>query len=141
MSENHARPWFSLTFRYLSRVISFPMCLNPRTMQDLGSAFSGFAFAKAPFSCSSGSEGTNTNLPELVPPRSPLKVFRAAVAFLNQSPKGVGLKIRGSSSPWWGRGPCTWCQRPVELGASWQFSFCGLADWPSLSPLGSLALP
>ena len=78
-------------------------------MQDIGSAFSGFALAKAPFSCSSGSEGTNTNLPELVPPRSPLKVFRAAVAFLNQGPKGVGLEIREFSGPWWGRGPRTWC--------------------------------
>ena len=68
-------------------------------MQDLGSAFWGFAFAKAPFNYSSGSEGTNTNLPELFPPQSPLEVFRAAAAFLNRGPKGIGLEIRGSSGP------------------------------------------
>ena len=95
------------------------MGLSPKTMQDLGFAFSGFALAKAPFSYSSGSEGTNTNLPELVPPRSPLKVFRVAATFLNRGLKGVGVKICGSSGPWWGRGPRTWCKRPVELGASW----------------------
>ena len=44
-------------------------------MQDLDSTFWGFALAKAPINCSSESEGTNTNLPELFPPRSPLKVF------------------------------------------------------------------
>ena len=36
-SEDHARLWFCLTLRYLSRVISFPIDLSPRTMQDLGS--------------------------------------------------------------------------------------------------------
>ena len=64
-------------------------------MQDLGSAFRGLAITKTPFNYSSGSEGTNTNLPELVPPRSPLEVLFAASAFLNRSPKGVALKIRG----------------------------------------------
>ena len=68
-------------------------------MQDLGSAFWGFALAKAPFSCSSGSKGINTNFPELVPPRSPLKVFRAAAAFLHRGRKGAGRGVRGSSSP------------------------------------------
>ena len=68
-------------------------------MQDLGSAFRGLAIAKAPFNCLSGLEGTNTNLPKLFPPRSPLEVFRAAAAFLNRGPKGVGLEIRGSSGP------------------------------------------
>ena len=57
-------------------------------MRDLGSAFRGFAIAKAPFNCSSGSEGTNTNLLELVLPRSPLEVLHAAAAFLNQDLKG-----------------------------------------------------
>ena len=87
-------------------------------MQDLSSVFWGFAFAKAPFNCSSELEGTNTNLPELFLPRSPLKVLRAAAAFLHQ-----GLKT------------------PVELGTSWQFPTCGPVDWSSSSPLGSLALP
>ena len=68
-------------------------------MQDLGSAFRGLAITKAPFNCSSGSEGTNTNLPELVPPRSPLEVLHAAAAFLNRGPKGVGLEIRGGLTP------------------------------------------
>ena len=53
-------------------------------MQDLDSAFRGLAITKAPINCSSGSEGTNTNLPELVPPQSPLEVLRAAAAFLNR---------------------------------------------------------
>ena len=62
-------------------------------MQDLGSAFQELAIAKAPFDCSNGSEGTNTNFPELVPPRSPLKVLRAAVAFLNRGPKGSASRF------------------------------------------------
>ena len=68
-------------------------------------------------------------------------MFHAAAAFLNRGLKGVCLEIRGSSGPWWGRGPRTWCQKPVELEASWQFSPYGLADWPPSSPLGSLAPP
>ena len=64
-------------------------------MQDLGSAFSGFALAKAPFSYSSGSEGTNTNLPELVPPQSPLVVLRAAAAFLNRGPRELASRFAG----------------------------------------------
>ena len=73
-------------------------------MQDLGSAFRGLAITKAPFNCSSGSEGTNTNLPELVPPRSPLEVLHAAAVFLNRGPKGVGLEIRGGLTPGGGEG-------------------------------------
>ena len=64
-------------------------------MQDLGSAFRGLAIAKAPFDYSSGSEGTNTNFPELVPPRSPLEVLRAAAAFLNRGPKGSASRFAG----------------------------------------------
>ena len=78
-------------------------------MQDLGFAFRGIVIAKAPFNCFSGSEDTNTYLPGLVSPRSPLEVLRAAATFLNRGPKGVGLEICGSSGPWWGRGPHTWC--------------------------------
>ena len=80
-------------------------------MQDLGSAFRGLAIAKAPFNRSSGSEDTNTYLPELVPPRSPLEMLRVAATFLN---RGRPLDSQGSD-PWWGRRPRTWCQRPVEL--------------------------
>ena len=72
----------------MSRVISFPISLSPRTMQDLGSVSWGFAHAKAPFNCSSELEGTNTNLQELFPPWSPLKVFRAAAVFLPQGLTG-----------------------------------------------------
>ena len=69
-------------------------------MQDLGFAFQGLAVVKAPLNRSNGSEGTNTNLPELVLLRSPLGVLRAADAFLNRG------RPRGSwgSDPWWGRG-------------------------------------
>ena len=74
-------------------------------MQDLGSAFRGLIIAKAPFNRFSGSEDTDTYLPELVPLRSPLEVLRAAATFLNW---GRQLDSRGSDS-WWGRGPCTWC--------------------------------
>ena len=69
--------------------------MSSRTVQDLGFAFRGFADAKAPFNCSSGSEGTNTNLLELVPPRSPLEVLRAAAAFLNRGPKGPAMRFAG----------------------------------------------
>ena len=64
-------------------------------MQDLGSAFQGLAIAKAPFNHSSGSEDTNTYLPELVPPRSPLEVLRAAATFLNRGPKGSATRFAG----------------------------------------------
>ena len=64
-------------------------------MQDLGSTFRGFAIAKALFNYSSGSEDTNTNLPELVLPRSPLKVLHTAAAFLNRGPKGPALRFVG----------------------------------------------
>ena len=64
-------------------------------MQDLGSAFRGLAIAKAPLNRSSGSEGTNTNLPELVPPRSPLEVLRVVAAFLNQGLKGPATRFAG----------------------------------------------
>ena len=80
-------------------------------MQDLGFAFRGLAIAKTPFNRSSGSNDTNTYLPELVSPRSPLEALRAAATFLN---RGWPLGSRGSD-PWWGREPRTWCQRPVKL--------------------------
>ena len=53
-------------------------------MQDLGSTFRGLVIAKTQFNRSSGLEDTNTYLPELVPPRSPLEVLRAAATFLNR---------------------------------------------------------
>ena len=71
-------------------------------MQDLGYVFWGFALAKASFNYSSELEGTNTSLLELFPPRSPLKVFRAAAAFLHQGPKGAGREVQGSFGPRWG---------------------------------------
>ena len=83
-------------------------------MQDLGSAFRGLAITKAPFNCSSGSEGTNTNLPELVPPRSPLEVLHAAAAFLNRGPKGVGLEIRGGLTPGGGEGHAYGARGPLS---------------------------
>ena len=52
-------------------------------MQDLGSAFQGLVIAKALFNRSSESEDTDTYLPELVPPRSPLEVLHVAATFLN----------------------------------------------------------
>ena len=52
-------------------------------MQDLGSAFRGLVIAKAPFNRSSGSDDTDTYLPELVPPRSTLEVLCAVATFLN----------------------------------------------------------
>ena len=64
-------------------------------MQDLGSVFRGLVIAKAPFNCSSGSEDTNTYLPELVPPRSPLEVLRAATTFLNRGPTGPVTRFAG----------------------------------------------
>ena len=64
-------------------------------MQDLGSAFRGLAIAKALFNRSSGSEDTNTYLPELVPLQSPLEVPRAAATFLNWGPKGPATRFAG----------------------------------------------
>ena len=64
-------------------------------MQDLGSAFRGLTITKAPFNRSSGSEDTNTYLPELVPPWSPLEVLRAAATFLNQGPTGPATRFAG----------------------------------------------
>ena len=64
-------------------------------MQDLGSAFRGLIIAKAPFDCSSGSEDTNSYLPELVLPRSPLEVLRAATTFLNRDLKGSTTRFAG----------------------------------------------
>ena len=57
-------------------------------MQDLGSAFWGFVLAKAPFSRSNGSEGTNTNLPELVPPTEPLKSVSRGRCLPQSGPEG-----------------------------------------------------
>ena len=110
-------------------------------MQDLGSVSWVFAHAKALFDCSSELEGINTNFQELFPLRSPLKVFRAAANFLHQGLTGAAREVRGSSGPWWGWGPCTWCQTLVELGTSWQFSICGPVGWLSSFLLGGLALP
>ena len=64
-------------------------------MQDLGSVFRGLVIAKAPFDCFSGSEDTNTYLPELVSPRSPLEVLRAAATFLNRDLKGSATRFAG----------------------------------------------
>ena len=68
-------------------------------MQDLGSVSWGFTHAKAPFNCLSELEDTNTNLQELFPPWSPLKVFRATAAFLPRGLKGAACEVRGSFSP------------------------------------------
>ena len=110
-------------------------------MQDLGSVSWGFAHAKALFDCSSELEGTNTNLQELFSLQSPLKVFRAAAIFLHWGLIEATSEVHGSSGPWWGRGPRTWRQMPVELGTSWQFSICSPVGWPSSFPLRGLALP
>ena len=83
-------------------------------MQDLGPAFRGLAITKAPLNCSSGSKGTNTNLPELVPPWSPLEVLRAAVALLNRGPKGVSLEIRRGLTPGGGEGHTHGARGPLN---------------------------
>ena len=70
-----------------------------------------------------------------------MKAFRAAAVFLHRGPTGAACEVHDSSGPWWGRGPRTWRQTPVELGTSWQFSICGLIGWPSSFPLRGLALP
>ena len=64
-------------------------------MQDLGFAFQGLVIAKTPFNHSSGSEDTNTYLPELVPLWSPLEVFRVATTFLNRGPTGPATRFAG----------------------------------------------
>ena len=64
-------------------------------MQDLGSTFRGLVIAKTQFNRSSGLEDTNTYLPELVPPRSPLEVLRAAATFLNRGPTGPATRFAG----------------------------------------------
>ena len=64
-------------------------------MQDLGSAFRGLAITKAPLNHTNGSEGTNTNLPELIPLRNALEVLRSAAAFLNQGPNGPATRFTG----------------------------------------------
>ena len=64
-------------------------------MQDLGSAFRGLVIAKAPFNRFSGSDDTDTYLPELVPPRSTLEVLCAAATFLNQGPTGPATRFAG----------------------------------------------
>ena len=64
-------------------------------MQDLGSTFQGLVIAKAPFNRSSGSEDTNTYLPELVPLRNPLEVLRLAATFLNRGLKGPATRFAG----------------------------------------------
>ena len=64
-------------------------------MQDLSSAFQGLIIAKTPFNCSSGSEDTNTYLPELVPPQSPLEVLHVAATSLNRGPTGPATRFVG----------------------------------------------
>ena len=64
-------------------------------MQDLGSVFRGLVVAKALFNRSSGSEDTNTYLPELVPLQSPLEVPRATATFLNRGPMGPTTRFAG----------------------------------------------
>ena len=110
-------------------------------MQYPGYVSWGFALTIAPFDYSSELEGTNTDLQKLFPPRSPSKAFRAAAVLLHQSPTGAAYEVRGSSGPWWGRGPRTWHQTPAELGTSRQFSICGPVGWPSSFPLGVLIPP
>ena len=83
-------------------------------MQDLGPTFRGLAITKAPFNFSSGSEGTSTNLSELVPPRNPLEVLRAAATFLNRGPKGVSLEIRGGLTPGGGEGHTHGARGPLN---------------------------
>ena len=78
--------------------------MSSRTVQDLGFAFRGFADAKAPFNCSSGSEGTNNNLLELVPPRSPPRSASRGRRFPQSGPKGAGHEIRGGLTPNGGEG-------------------------------------
>ena len=65
------------------------------TVQNLGSAFRGLAIAKAPFNRSSGSEDTNTYLPKLVSPWSPLEVPRAVATFLNRGSTGPATRFAG----------------------------------------------
>ena len=62
-------------------------------MQDLGSVFRGLVVTKAPFNRSSGSEDIRTYLLELVPPRSPLKLFRAATTSLNRGPMRLATRF------------------------------------------------
>ena len=57
-------------------------------MQDPGFVFRGLVVTKAPFNRSSGLEDIHTYLLELVPPRSPLELLRAATIFLNLGPTG-----------------------------------------------------
>ena len=64
-------------------------------MQNLGSAFRELVIAKALFNSFSGSEDTNTYLPELVPPWSSLEVLRVAATFLNQGPTGLATRFAG----------------------------------------------
>ena len=64
-------------------------------MQDLGSVFQGLVVAKAPFNRSSGSEDIHTYLPELVPPRSPLELLRAATTSLNLGLIGPATRFAG----------------------------------------------
>ena len=80
------------------------MGLSPRNLQDLDFVFRGPVIAKALFNRSSGSEDIHTYLVELVPPRSPLEVLRAAATFLNRGPKGVGFEILGGLNPGGGTG-------------------------------------
>ena len=64
-------------------------------MQDLGFVFRGPVIAKATFNHSSRLEDIHTYLPELVPPRSPLELFRVATTSLNRGPAGPAIRFVG----------------------------------------------
>ena len=64
-------------------------------MQDFGFVFRGPVVAKAPFNRFSGSEDIHTYLPELVPPRSPLELLRAAATSLNQGLTRLATRFAG----------------------------------------------
>ena len=64
-------------------------------MQDPSFVFRGLVVAKALFNRSSGSEDIHTYLPELVPPRSPLELLRAAATSLNRGPIGLASRFAG----------------------------------------------
>ena len=64
-------------------------------MQNLGFVFLGPVVAKAPFNRSSGLEDIHTYLPELVSPRSPLELLRAATTSLNRGPTGPATRFIG----------------------------------------------
>ena len=64
-------------------------------MQGLGFVLRGPVIAKAPFSRFSRSEDIHIYLPELVPPRSPLELLRAAPPSLNRGPTRSATRFAG----------------------------------------------